>query len=765
MVAMAVVLGGSVSTALGVDSEKQPRFESDILPIFQANCLLCHGEKLQQNGLDLRTRVSVFRGGESGGAIVPGSAAESLLFEMVSSGEMPMGGAKLSAEELELIRRWIDSGGLKEGEAVETAKKQREAKQVTEREVVVTILGPKCGVCHGKRQQEGGLDLRTHAAMLKGGKSGPAIVPGKPDESLLIKRMEAGEMPPNLWANQLAFFLTPPTSGELERVRQWIAAGAPPTPPEVLALERGEDPLVSEEDRTFWSFQSPKRPRVPKVRDQHLVRSSIDALLLKELEAKGLSFSPQADRLTLMRRAYFDLTGLPPTPEEVEAYERDDSPDAYERMIDRLLASPHYGERWGRHWLEAAGYADSEGRGDTDMLRAHAYRYRDYVIRSLNVDKPYDQFLLEQIAGDELFDYKAAKELTPEQRDNLVATGFLRMAPDGTVSRDQNNVAGRLNVVADQVNILGSAVLGLTMACARCHSHKFDPIPLRDYYRFSAILHTAYDPYDWLVPNETVEGGVVIEPEKRYLPYVPEAERREVEVHNAPIWEEIQRLERSLEKKAKPLREKLFEEKLAQLPETVREDLRKAFEMPEEKRSALEKYLVERFKPSVEVKQQELEEKFEDFKEQAEEIKKAIEAAKKKLKPEPKIRALFDMGGEPTPVHVLRRGDPLNPGPKVEPRVPSVLRVGLKPYKVIKPSWTTDTSGRRLALARWLIQPKSPSDGTRDGEPHLAEPFWEGFGDDAGKLRQDGGQADAPGAAGLAGDGICASGLESEDDP
>ena len=170
-------------------------------------------------------------------------------------------------------------------------------------------------------------------------------------------------------------------------------------------------------------------------------------------------------------------------------------------MIDRLLASPHYGERWGRYWLDAAGYSDSEGKVSADAIRPYAYRYRDYVIRSFNQDKPYDRFLVEQIAGDELFDYKSTRKLSPQQFDSLVATGFLRMAPDGTYSTSQNFIPQRLDVVADQLEVLSSTVMGLTIACARCHDHKYDPIPQRDYYRLSAIFRSAYDPYDWLSPN------------------------------------------------------------------------------------------------------------------------------------------------------------------------------------------------------------------------------------------------------------------------
>ena len=690
----AAVLGASVSRAPARESEEVSSFETDVLPIVQANCLVCHGENLQQNGLDLRTRDSIEKGGESGPAIVPGSAEESLLFEKVSSGEMPMGGEKLSDEEIELIERWINAGGLSVGENLQSVRKRARRQNVpTEPEIMVSILYPNCLVCHGKQKQEGGLDLRAGAGLLQGGKSGPAIVPGKPDESLLIQRIVAGEMPP---ADTKKLRVLPLNSSELEKLRQWIAAGAP-AGDEVQEVGSGPDPLVRDEDRKFWSFQPPKRPPLPRVRNQQMVRTPIDAFLLKQLESKGLSFSPEADRLTLIRRAYVDLIGLPPAPEEVEKYLEDESPKAYERMIGDLLDSPHYGERWGQYWLDAAGYADSEGKTDVDPIRPHAYRYRDYVIRSLNNDKPYDQFLLEQIAGDELFDYKSAKELTPEQLDYLVATGFLRMVPDpSTHGTALDFMDYRTDVLKDQVEAFSSTVLGLTMACARCHSHKYDPIPQRDYYRFRAIFQAAYDPYDW------------IDPDKRYLKLAPEPERREVAAHNAPIQKEIKRLERSLEEKAKPFREELFEEKLAKLPEGVREDVRKALESAEDERTELQKYLTNKFEALLKVEQKELEEKFEAFNEQAKRIKKTIGEEKKKLREEPKTRALFDMGGELTPVYVQRRGNYLKPGALVKPGVPSVLRDGIAPYEV-KPPWAgAETSGVRLALARWLVQPNHP---------------------------------------------------------
>jgi hypothetical protein len=267
---------------------------------------------------------------------------------------------------------------------------------------------------------------------------------------------------------------------------------------------------------------------VPAVRDLAKVRNPIDAFILKKLETKGLSLAPEADRLTLLRRASFDLTGLPPTPAEAEAFQADRSPDAYEKLIDRLLASPHYGERWGRYWLDLAGYADSEGKREQDLPRPHAWRYRDYVLRAFNADKPYDRFLLEQLAGDELADYEHAPEITQEIYDNLVATGFLRMTPDATWANITGFVPDRIEVVADEIEVLGSAVLGLTMKCARCHSHKFDPIPQRDYYRLVAVFKGAYDEYDWLKPDVRPGIGPVSQDPLggRLLPFVTTAERR-----------------------------------------------------------------------------------------------------------------------------------------------------------------------------------------------------------------------------------------------
>lgn len=691
------------SSVSGAQSEKLPTFESAVVPVFKAKCFACHSGSKPQAGLDLQTKQSLLRGGKSGRAIVVGASEKSLLVEKIVSGSMPVGGEKLSDQQIAQIRLWIDKVAPLEDEARLTPLKGSGSEVPSEHDVL-PILQMRCTVCHGKRTQEGGLDLRTQAGRLKGGKSGPALVPGKPEESLLMKRILSGEMPPPKMYVEYA--VRPLTSTEVETLRRWIAAGAPTAPKEAPAADEAVEPLVGDADRKFWSFQPPARPAIPKVHDLKLVRTPIDAFLLEKLEAKNLAFSPEADRLTLMRRAYLDLIGLPPDPTDIEDYVKDKRVDAYERMVDRLLASRHYGERWGRYWLNAAGYADSEGALDQDMVRPHAWRYRDYVIRSFNKDKPYNQFLLEQIAGDELVNYKHLKEITPEIIDKLAATGFLRMVPDGTYSPGNSSIAERFNVVADEIEVLGSAVLGLTLNCARCHNHKYDPIPQRDYYRFSAILQAAYDPYDWSIPVAVNRYNLKFP--SRHMDIALESERREVATFNAPLEAEIKRLEASLDAQSKPFREKLFDEKASGLPQPVKEDLKGVLATPDEKRTELQKYLAEKFQEILKISNDDLTKRFAEFKPEAERIQKTIDDVKKKLRLKPQIRALFDMGGEPSTAYLFRRGEAQTPGEQVQPGVPSVLKAGLAPYRVLPPASNSDSSGRRLALARWLSQPNHP---------------------------------------------------------
>ena len=666
------ILFGTVAT-VAVLSAQTPSSQDDgaaSSSLLRAKCVACHGAVSPQAKLDLRTTEAMLKGGASGPSIIAGSAANSLLLDKVVTGQMPPGKLKLTTSETDILRKWID-------------KLPAPAADVASETEVRGILQARCVVCHGAGKKEGGLDLRTIASRLKGGKSGPALVPGKPDASPLYKRIVDGQMPPEKQAKELAVEL--PTSSETEKIRSWIAVGAPASSQPKSVME------ITEKDRQFWAFQPPKRPPLPKSNEAN----PIDQFIAVKLQQKGLNFSPEASRLTLLRRAHLDLTGLPPTPAEIKAYLADNAPDAYNRLIDKLLASPHYGERWGQHWLDLAGYSDSEGFGQDDNVRRFAWRYRDYVIRALNADKPYNVFLTEQIAGDELSnDWKNTKVASPELIDRLAATGFLRTTPDPTNSNERGLLSERMNIVADELEVLTSSVMGLTVGCARCHNHKYDPIPQRDHYRMSAILQSAYDPYEWRSPN------------KRELDLALESERKETDANNAPIQAEIKGLRERIAKAGEPFKAQLLEERLKALPEVVREDLRAAAATPADKRTELQKYLATKFKSTVEISDRQLERSYPTYASEIEPLRREVETAGSKMKPKPHVRVLTD-NEEPSTHFLLRRGDPASFGEVVEPGVPEILsNPALKPYAPESPF--AGTSGRRLALAKWLTQPNHP---------------------------------------------------------
>lgn len=691
-----------LSPALRLAEEPEPAsFEKHILPILRAKCLACHSGAAPQGKLSLATVASIVAGGASGRAIVAGSSEKSLLVAKVVSGAMPPAGEKLAATEIALLRSWIDRRATEAG--AQASHSEPVISGVTENDVA-PVFQMHCIVCHGKRRQEGGLDLRTQASRLKGGRSGPALVRGKPEQSLLMKRIVAGEMPPPKLL--FDYVVRPPASAQVDLLRQWIATGAPESLPASPAAQAKSSLGTRDEEQKFWSIQPPRRPAVPVVRQANLVHTPVDAFLLQKLNSKGLSFSPATDRVTLLRRAYLDLIGLPPTTAELESFLRDERPDAYEQLVDRLLQSPQYGERWGQFWLNAAGYSDSEGIIDADHRRPHAWRYRDYVIRSFNADKPYDRFLTEQLAGDELVDYRHSKAASPAVIDQLAATGFLRMAPDGTYSPANSSIQERMNVIADEIEILGSAVMGLTLGCARCHDHKYDPIPQRDYYRLAAILQAAYDPYDWLIP--AADNPSKLKFSSRHLDVALASERQEVSLFNSPIEADVKRLEAAQEAAARPLREKALEERFATLPAALRAELKSIAALPADRHNSLQNYLAAQFQDTLKVTNEELARRFPAFKAELDKSQKLIDEQKKRLKPKPLIRALFDMGGEPSPTYLLRRGDAQTPGESVEPGVPSVIRAGLTPYTIVPPAANRESSGRRLALARWLVQPNHP---------------------------------------------------------
>jgi hypothetical protein len=341
------------------------------------------------------------------------------------------------------------------------------------RERIAPVLKKRCIECHNAQKSRGGLDLSSREAVLRGGDQGPAVIAGRAGKSLIVEQV-SGTKPAMPRKGE------PLSAQEIADLRRWIDDGAPW--PKTITLNDGGKPLV---DGNWWSLRPLTRPALPEIRNpKSPIRNPIDRFIVAELEKQGLKLSPEADRRTLIRRLTFDLHGLPPTPEEIDAFEKDTSPDAYEKLIDRLLASERYGERWGRHWLDIVHYADTHGY-DKDKRRDHAWPYRDYVIKAFNTDKPFGRFIREQLAGDVLY---------PGNPEGIVATGFVAAGPwdfvghvelrEGTVDKLKTRLLDRDDMVSSTM----STFVSMTVHCARCHDHKFDPIAQTDYYRLQAVF-------------------------------------------------------------------------------------------------------------------------------------------------------------------------------------------------------------------------------------------------------------------------------------
>ena len=559
---------------------------------------------------------------------------------------------------------------------------------------IVPILETRCLKCHGDGKLEAGLDLRRRFLILKGGDSGAGFVEGKPEESLLIQKIAADEMPPK-------------DEGRLDEkqkalLRRWIASGAKTVAEKEAPLDEAEQASrVSEEDRAFWAFQSPKKPAVPKFEISNLkskISNPIDAFLLGRLAEKGLAFNPEASKSVLLRRVTFDLHGLPPTIDELDDFFADDSPDAFERVVDRMLASPRFGERWGRQWLDIAGYADSDGYLAADRLRPEAWRYRDWVIRAINNDLPFDQFVTHQLAGDELTDWRRADELTPEVAEQLAATGFLRTALDPTYPGyiEPNEVH---QVLADTMQIVGTTFLGLTVHCARCHAHKFDPISQHDYYSLQAVFGGALDPARWQ-PSEV-----------RGIPLATEAEEARINAHNQQADARSAALTASLNDLTLRSRRRLLvrlmadgRKLMADIP--TQDKLIAALLVEPAKRNAEQKQLVEQHGvANVSLAETELATKFDEYREDSTKLKAALAAEQALKKTITRIRGLTDLDDKPAASKILRRGDYNKPGAEVSAGVVEVVApVGFR----LTPQAGYKTSGRRLALAKWLTSPDHP---------------------------------------------------------
>ncbi len=390
----------------------------------------------------------------------------------------------------------------KEPEAPKAVEKAATAEEVAFFEKKIRpVLIAKCYECHSaetKKGPKGGLALDTRETLREGGDSGPAIVPGNANRSLMVKALKGdgvAQMPPKekLSADVIADF------------EKWIAMGAA-DPRTSGASAKKYEPIDIEKGKKHWAFQLVKKPTPPKAN-----ANPIDAFVLAKLDEKQLSPTGPADKRTLLRRVYFDLIGLPPTPEQVEAFVNDTSPNAFEKVVDSLLASPMFGERWGRHWLDVARYAESSGK-EQNVVYPHAWRYRDYVIAAFNKDKPYNQFLKEQLAGDLL---PAAND--DQKAEQLVATGFLAIGPKS--HNERNPVQFRLDMADEQIDAMGQGMLGLTVACARCHDHKFDPIPQKDYYAIAGIFTSTETKYGTArVPVAPNAGAIEELPAKANVP-------------------------------------------------------------------------------------------------------------------------------------------------------------------------------------------------------------------------------------------------------
>ena len=339
------------------------------------------------------------------------------------------------------------------------------------------LLIKHCYDCHGVDTQESDLRVDTFAGIAKGGKAGSLIVPGKPEQSLLITAV-------NYQSNDLQM---PPdeklSKQEIKDLSDWVKMGAPYPNADLSLLRAASDKgkYDLEKEREFWSFQSVRKPALPDVKNKAWGKNPIDQFVLHKLEQANLKPAAPADKRTLIRRTTFDLTGLPPTPQEIENFLNDTSPDAFEKVVDRLLASPHYGEHWGRHWLDVARYADSNGL-DENIAYGTAWKYRDYVVNAFNKDKPYDVFIKEQLAGDLM----EPAESVAQRNERLIATGFLSLGPKVLAEVDATKM--EMDIIDEQINTIGVSMMGLTLGCARCHDHKFDPISAHDYYGLAGIL-------------------------------------------------------------------------------------------------------------------------------------------------------------------------------------------------------------------------------------------------------------------------------------
>jgi mono/diheme cytochrome c family protein len=517
------------------------------------------------------------------------------------------------------------------------------------------ILRQNCLQCHNEHLALSGLNLASREGALKGGSRGPALVPGQAEKSrlyLAAAHAVTPGMPPGRKLSE----------AELQALKTWIDAGAP------------WEEAVKAPAALWWSFRKPVRPMPPAVQSSW-VRNPIDAFILAKLGENNLRPAPEADRATLIRRLYFDLHGLPPTYEEVQAFIQDQSPDAYEKLIDRLLASPRYGEKWARYWLDLVRYSDTAGF-ELDSYIADAWRYRDWVIQSLNEDKPYDRFLKEQLAADEFY---------PEDTTANIGTGYFCVGPNRDLFPDQADI-NRVETLTDYVDTTGSVFLGLTIGCARCHDHKYDPIPQRDYYRLQAIFAPGVKTRVALSRLGSLAWDVTEN--------VREIKLREIGEQIGAIQDRCRR--------------KLFEEKIAALPAEVQEALR----LDDAQRNEKQRELATQYGDKARVSEEEIRSCLSpDERERLGAIERKLVAMFATYRSKPFACGFTDVGDYAPKTYVPLKGNPK--GMEVKPGLLYVLGGSDIPEQsferpVTGPIPLFPTTGRRKALAEWLASPEHP---------------------------------------------------------
>jgi hypothetical protein len=518
---------------------------------------------------------------------------------------------------------------------------------------VAPILQARCVKCHGgEKKVRGNLRLTARAHVLKGGDLGPAFDADKPDDSNLLKAInwkDGLEMPPK---GKLP-------AKEIATLTRWVKMGLPWTPGKVeVVKDPPQGGVVTEKSKNYWCYKPVTRPAVPAVKDRGWVHNPIDAFLLAKIEARGLAPAPPADRVALVRRAYYDLTGLPPAPEQVDAFVNDPSPDAWEKLIDKLLDSPEYGEKWGRHWLDVVRYAETNGY-ERDGPKPFAWRFRDYVIKSFNDDKPFDQFVREQLAGDEMPGYHP---------DAVIATGFYRLGLWDDEPADP--LQARFDELDDLVTTTGQGFLGMSLNCARCHNHKRDPIPQADYYRLLAFFADV-PRYDNNQDTRSAVALTDIAAPSRRDGYESDLTRREA-------------------RKA---------ELLALVTTIEAEAIKK---MPAEDQRAAEgadrARVLRKIKPFLTPEQDK----------QYTQLRRELASLRKVPAPAGRELALSvnHCPVNPPDTFVMVRGSAHNPGAKVEPGFPAVLGGTAAAMPKLRPG--AKSSGRRTVLADWIASADNP---------------------------------------------------------